>query len=77
MNAMTSASPRAVTRKTPVTAWASVQALLALTALMLGVALAGVALIVASVAVPLGLMMQFFAGDAAPKTRRGWQAVTA
>ncbi|WP_370336945.1 hypothetical protein [Parvularcula marina] len=51
--------------------------MLALTALMLGVALAGVALIVASVAVPLGLMMQFFAGDAAPKTRRGWQAVTA
>lgn len=77
MNAMTSASSQPLVAEKRLTALTGVQTSLAFAALMLGVALAGAALVVASIAVPLGLLMQAVMGDQTPKGRRGWQPVTA
>lgn len=50
---------------------------LALLVLMIGIAIAGLALIAAAIAVPVGLLVQSLVGETRPKARRGWQPATA
>lgn len=68
----------ASTSRQPVSrALAVTHSVLALLALMMGVAMAGIALVVAAVAVPFGLVVQAVAAEPVPARRRGWQPVTA
>ena len=77
MNAMTTASTAKTATLQQTSPWASLQTVFALAALALAVMFAGLAVIVAAVAVPVGLVLQAIAGQPQPKRRRGWQPVTA
>lgn len=77
MNAMTNASTAKTAALQQTSPWASLQTVFALAALALAVMFAGLAVIVAAVAVPVGLAIQAIAGQPRPKRRRGWQQVTA
>lgn len=76
MNTMRSVSARPVATSRQMSV-PFIHSALAILAVMFGVMLAAVALFMAAIALPLGLLIQAFTGEKETHQRRGWQAVTA
>ena len=77
MNAMTTAQTQDIEAPAKRGTLTGLHTALALAALMVGLIIAGIALMVAAVAVPVGLLVQAILGDRPVAARRGWQPVAA